>query len=171
MKTIIISFLMIFSFLICRTQTLEPYVIASAGKQVSNNGISLSYTIGEPVVATFRSSDNSKILTQGFQQPNDIIISGIDNSNLNFNVTFFPNPTRDIVNIRIFNSIPDRKFSIIFLDRIGQILEIPISKKTINKIENIKIDLTDFDEGIYLVLIIDEVLKIKYADFKITKLL
>ena len=170
MKTIIISFLAIFSFLICEAQTLEPYVIASAGKQVSNSGKSLSYTIGEPVVTTFRSSGNLHILTQGFQQPKDIIISNIDNSNLNFNVTFFPNPTRDIVNVKIFNNIPDRKFSIILLGRIGQILEMPINRKSINNIENIKIDLTNFNEGIYLVLIFDEESKIKYGDFRIIKL-
>ena len=58
-------------------QTLSPTVIASGGNYASANGTSLSYTIGEmSAVQTFTAG--STILTQGFQQPNDIINGLLD---------------------------------------------------------------------------------------------
>jgi hypothetical protein len=58
-------------------QTLSPTVIASAGNYASNGGVSLSYTVGElAAVQTF--STASVILTQGFQQPNDIVNGLLD---------------------------------------------------------------------------------------------
>ncbi len=53
-------------------QTLSPTVIASSGAYATGGGVSLSYTVGElAAVQTF--SSPSVILTQGFQQPNDIV--------------------------------------------------------------------------------------------------
>lgn len=48
-------------------QTLTPRVLPSAGGYVTAGGASLSYTIGEPVTATFQ--NGNLILTQGQQQP------------------------------------------------------------------------------------------------------
>ena len=47
-------------------QKLTPQVISSAGASASGDGVQLSWTLGEPVVSTFITSNN--ILTQGFHQ-------------------------------------------------------------------------------------------------------
>lgn len=74
------SILFLFVVIVFQTgfsQTLTPTVIASAGNYVAAGGISLSYTVGElAAIQTFKSANDSIILTQGFQQPNDIL-SGI----------------------------------------------------------------------------------------------
>ena len=58
-------------------QTLSPTVVASAGGYSLVGGVSLSYTVGElAAVQTF--SSTSTILTQGFQQPNDILNGLLD---------------------------------------------------------------------------------------------
>jgi hypothetical protein len=58
-------------------QTLAPMVIASAGGYDTTVGASLSYTVGElAAVQTFTNSSN--ILTQGFQQPSDILSGLLD---------------------------------------------------------------------------------------------
>ena len=58
-------------------QTLSPSVIASSGNYASGGGFSLSYTVGElAAVQTF--SAGNHILTQGFQQPNDILNGLLD---------------------------------------------------------------------------------------------
>ncbi|HOW26003.1 MAG TPA: T9SS type A sorting domain-containing protein [Bacteroidales bacterium] len=49
------------------SQTLDQQVIATAGNYSEAGGISLSWTMGECVIATF--GNNDIILTQGFQQP------------------------------------------------------------------------------------------------------
>jgi hypothetical protein len=61
------------------SQSLSPTVIASAGGYSSVSGTSLSYTVGElAAVQTFKDSSGRYILTQGFQQPNDIINGLLD---------------------------------------------------------------------------------------------
>ena len=58
-------------------QSLSPTVIASGGNFSSVGGTSLSYTIGElAAIQTFSSA--SVILTQGFQQPNDVLNGLLD---------------------------------------------------------------------------------------------
>lgn len=49
------------------SQSISNNVIPAAGGFVSAGGVSLSYTIGEPVYKTF--SSGTSMLTQGFQQP------------------------------------------------------------------------------------------------------
>ncbi|MFO7756818.1 MAG: T9SS type A sorting domain-containing protein [Bacteroidales bacterium] len=83
-------------------QDVEQHVISSAGSfDVSgDNSVSLSWTLGELVVTTAESSDGSLILTQGFQQ-SKLIIDGIElNPELGVEVTVYPNPVNEIVNIK-----------------------------------------------------------------------
>jgi hypothetical protein len=49
------------------SQQISRYVVASGGNYSASSGISLSLTIGEPMVATF--TGMGLVLTQGFQQP------------------------------------------------------------------------------------------------------
>jgi len=75
--------------------SLSPTVIASTGGFSSNGSGSLSYTVGEmTMVQTFTSGNN--ILTQGFQQPNDITIGILDMSKTEFgSFMVYPNPAVD----------------------------------------------------------------------------
>jgi hypothetical protein len=52
-------------------QSIAPQVIASGGNFISSSAGSISYTIGEAVTPTL--SGGGHILTQGFQQPTDIV--------------------------------------------------------------------------------------------------
>ncbi|MCS6934855.1 MAG: T9SS type A sorting domain-containing protein [Chitinophagales bacterium] len=76
-------------------QSLTPTVIASAGAFAQNANGSLSYTVGEmTMVETF--SANGNILTQGFQQPNQIIIGLLDITRDAFgSFVVYPNPAVD----------------------------------------------------------------------------
>lgn len=74
-------------------QTLSPTVIATAGNySTGSNGYSLSSTVGEPVITTL--SQSSTILTQGFQQPNDIVNGLLDiEKEADGAFSVYPNPT------------------------------------------------------------------------------
>jgi hypothetical protein len=75
MKTallILIAFLPI----IVSAQTTSPDVVTSSGAYFSNANASLSWTLGELATETFANGGN--ILTQGFQQPVSVSITGID---------------------------------------------------------------------------------------------
>ena len=63
----------------CYSQSLSPMVIASGGGYISGGGISLSGTVGEmAAVQTLSNIPPNVILTQGFQQPTDIINGLLD---------------------------------------------------------------------------------------------
>jgi hypothetical protein len=76
-------------------QSLTPQVIASTGGFSSNNNGSLSYTVGEmTMVQTF--SANGNILTQGFQQPNDLSVGLLEVTQDEFgSFVVYPNPAVD----------------------------------------------------------------------------
>jgi hypothetical protein len=76
-------------------QQLAPWVIASTGGFSSNGTNSVSYTVGEmTMVQTF--SAGSAILTQGFQQPNDLF-TGLRDIESDNSLTIYPNPTIDVL--------------------------------------------------------------------------
>ena len=66
--------LMIPGFLVA--QSLTPSVIASSGNYFQGSTASLSWTLGEMATETY--SAGNVILTQGFQQPINVSISGIN---------------------------------------------------------------------------------------------
>jgi len=62
--------------MIANAQSVSPEVIATSGDYYENANISISWSLGEVVTETFTGA--SIILTQGFQQPFGIQITGID---------------------------------------------------------------------------------------------
>ena len=64
------------------SQSVSPEVISSSGAYYENASASLSWTLGE--VATETYSNGGVTLTQGFQQPISIAISGINLSAIVF---------------------------------------------------------------------------------------
>ncbi len=58
-------------------QSLSPQVVASSGSYGTGGGYSLSWTVGE-MAATATLSGGGTILTQGFQQPTDVVNGLLD---------------------------------------------------------------------------------------------
>ncbi|OQX74286.1 MAG: hypothetical protein B6D61_11720 [Bacteroidetes bacterium 4484_249] len=75
MKHITITIAWLLSLTVA-AQSTSPDVIASSGEYYENANNSISYTLGEIAVETY--SNGSNILTQGFQQPVSVAITGID---------------------------------------------------------------------------------------------
>lgn len=79
---------------------LAPQVFATSGNYVESPTLSLSYTIGEPIIATL--VDVKLILTQGFQQPeDDFVISVSEFANEYGVINVFPNPFSDNLTISV----------------------------------------------------------------------
>jgi hypothetical protein len=76
MKRCFILIPVIGCFLHISGQTLTPEVISSSGGYFENTNASVSWTLGETVTETFIGTNVN--LTQGFQQPFGIQITGID---------------------------------------------------------------------------------------------
>ena len=95
MKKLYFVFAIAVSSLGMNAQSLSPTVIASTGGFSSNANGSLSYTVGEmTMVQTF--SANNNILTQGFQQPNDMTVGLLEITQDDFgSFVMYPNPAVD----------------------------------------------------------------------------
>jgi hypothetical protein len=127
-------------------QQIKQEVISSAGgfNKSADNSISISWTLGETIIPTFTSQDGTLILTHGFQQKL-LIVSVEENLAELVQVTIFPNPTSETINIE-FETVPSDEISVYLLDAQGKLvktdqIEAAVSVKRIN--------MQDLPAGIY----------------------
>jgi hypothetical protein len=71
-------------------------VVSTQGDSYSNGSGSIDFTLGEVIIAT--GTDGTNDLTQGFHQTNWNFLS-VEDFAPNYEVTVFPNPTEDVLNI------------------------------------------------------------------------
>jgi PKD repeat protein len=62
------------------SQSVTPILVGSEGAFDSGGGITVSYTIGEIATETFTGNGGATIVTQGFQQPENICTPGMVNA-------------------------------------------------------------------------------------------
>ncbi len=84
-------------------QTLSPQVFANAGTTMTGPNGALDFTIGEVVTSSLTSGSDA--LTQGFQQPN-IVIVGVENFIDVYTINLYPNPVQQFVTIET-NSVEE----------------------------------------------------------------
>jgi len=72
-------------------------VVSTQGDSYSNGSGSIDFTIGEVIIDT--GTDGTNDITQGFHQTN-WNFAGLEDYAPDFEVTLFPNPTQDVLNIR-----------------------------------------------------------------------
>ena len=80
------------------SQSITPDVTTTTGDYNQGTSASLSWTLGEPVIET--ATGSNAILTQGFQQNSYQIVNVFEKPELSFEITAYPNPTTDFVNIK-----------------------------------------------------------------------
>jgi hypothetical protein len=98
------------SFFVVNAQTFERKVVSNNGKTLANNSAIIQQTLGQIAVKTF--GNQSVTLNQGFQQ-SEINIVKTDDFLPSVELSFFPNPTTQIVNYKFTNgTIEEASFSI-----------------------------------------------------------
>lgn len=133
-------------------QTLEPRVIASAGGYDEDPGVvSISWTLGETIIPTFQDDPVTPtiILTHGFQQ--QLIITTVqENLEIFVNVTIYPNPASEALNIR-FEEALDGAVDLVLLSQDGKLVKRDIIEAaTIEK----QLNMQDLPAGIYFLRLI-----------------
>ena len=79
-------------------QSVDRHVVSSGGKEFSNSSGRIAYTIGEPITETF--SSGNATATQGFHQ-GTINITSIREQIPELEISIFPNPTTDRLNVKL----------------------------------------------------------------------
>lgn len=91
-------------------QSVTPEVTATAGAHFAIPNYQMSWTLGEPITQTL--SNSSAQFTQGFQQSN-ISVVGIDDYDFSYEVEVFPNPTVDVVHVKLSELVQEGRISIV----------------------------------------------------------
>ncbi len=86
---------LIFILLFISQLSFGQTVFNASGEMVKNANLSMSYSIGEPIVQTVVS--NNKIITQGFQQPKLKITTPTNDTSIEDDLLVYPNPTTSII--------------------------------------------------------------------------
>jgi hypothetical protein len=133
MRTIIVFLL----FAFC-SRLLAQQVISTAGNTFGNENGSISYTIGEGVAQTLSKGD--KTITQGFQQANITVSMVSELKDLDFSISVFPNPTSDVVTLKV-NKEDVTGFQYLIFDINGKLLsqknlESPETSVPVNQLAN-----------------------------------
>ena len=129
-------------------QSFTPDVIASAGIFATSAEGSMSWTIGETMTETY--SPGSNFFTQGFHQPDLLLITAIQSYTEN-TISVFPNPVVDNLFIRF--SVSSASYTIDIFDVQGNLVKKEIV--TPNTSDNYRISFEDLSNGMYLIRIIN----------------
>jgi hypothetical protein len=142
MKRYLFIFIIILIAINAGAQNTKQEVVASAGGYDVNGDLSISWTLGETIIPTFQNGD--LILTHGFQQ--QLVITTVE-ENFEFlvNVTVYPNPASDIVNIQ-FESPVEGDVDLTVINSQGKVVKADIIESaTLDK----QINFQDLPAGIY----------------------
>ena len=147
MKHIIVICIFFISF-----SASSQQVISSAGNtktiKLGGTEITVSWTIGEGVIATFETSN--KNLTQGFHQPLmvEIFPTAIESSQL-LDMVAYPNPTYDKILFK--GGDPDGIYHIRLVDKLGRVLE----QKSVPAVD-LELEMSKYNNGTYLIEVIED---------------
>lgn len=156
-----VLFLIIFSSIeYSPAQTLSPELTSTSGNTFTNGISQLDWTLGEPLVASL--NDGNNLLTQGLHQ-NNLIITTVENSDADYSLTIFPNPTSDIVQLQSSTS-RDENIVMALYNAAGELLLTRYSNLNIVP----QINLSKYSCGSYLLKIEDRTTKGK--SYQIIKL-
>jgi hypothetical protein len=134
--------------------------IPASGGNISGSDGSVSYSVGQTVYTII--SGNNGTAAQGVQQPYEIsVVNGLEESGINLNISVYPNPTVDFLQLTIENENL-KEFSYQLYNMDGKLLE---NKMITSNVTNITI--SNFLSATYFLKVIEGKLVVKA--FKIIK--
>lgn len=136
----------------------QQNTVASGGV-ASGSGGTVTYSIGQ--VAYTSSSGTNGNVNQGVQQPFEIYSLGLNESSIQFNLTAFPNPTTDFLNLNVSN-FNGENLSFQLVDLNGKIIQ----NKQITEVET-EISMSELPSANYFIYLFLNHQKVQ--SFKIIK--
>jgi hypothetical protein len=147
-KTILFlwAFVMLLS-ISTKAQTLSPKVISSSGGFYSGGNATLSFTVAEmTMIQTFTQPSN--ILTQGFQQPEQLTTSISENNMAHGEDVIYPNPSNGQFNIS-YNANKEGEYLVSIYNMVGQEI-FTQSYGASAGLNYISIDVSRYSQGLYI---------------------
>lgn len=143
--------LLIITSLLFSVNTYCQEVTASGGNYFSSANNSISFTIGEPIIATYTRANNA--ITQGFHQTKlSEVNTSISNYYSDATIAVFPNPAINSVQVSIQNAnVINYKTNV--YDLAGKIV---YESLVYNTKANEQIEVSNWAEGTYIIQIVDD---------------
>jgi hypothetical protein len=132
-------------------QSITPQVIASNGIFSSAGGYTLSYTTGQPASSTLTTTSN--ILTQGFQQPNDIYTGVQTFATPTLTAQLYPNPAVDQINLVITSSNASGTYTVQLVDLLGRVLQQPVTTEVANGQTRFVFNVQELPSSMYFITV------------------
>lgn len=152
---IVFSLILINSSITCAQQN----TITSGGEATGSGG-SATFTIGQIDYSTATGSGGT--LTEGLQQPYEImVISGIEETDINLSLSVYPNPATDFVVLSVEHSNLQNMTYLLY-DLQGKIIE----KQKLNSSQT-SISMVELANGVYFIKVLNKNAEVK--NFKIIK--
>ncbi len=131
-------------FLFCISYFYGQEAILSSGKSITSDGGSVSFSIGQ--INTMTSSSENYLIIEGVQQTFDAMPTSISDTPIhNELITIYPNPTKDIIQIK--TDVPNTFFTQIKIyNSEGSLIESIKTKKAIYKL-----NISSLPSGIYYI--------------------
>jgi hypothetical protein len=150
-KIICIFSLMVLLQLPVFSQQVDRAIYSSAGRHATKNSLSIAYNIGEPI--TFTGTGMDVILSQGFEQPDQPIITNIPSSDRVMDILAFPNPVMDQLHVRITSGIINSDLRFELFDLLGKKISLlnPSASSVLNS--TFSFDLSYCKPGIYFITV------------------
>lgn len=140
------SFCCLFFLILWAFPSYGQALISNGGGYHKNASGSLTFSIGEPLTATF--SAGSHILTQGFNQTRMTITSLDKNQSGLSDIKAWPNPTHQFINLKQNES---KGSHALLFDGAGKLVnDFPLSSQTNS------IDLRAYSNGSYTLRVLDK---------------
>lgn len=129
-------------------QTIERQVISFNGGSHQIDNKTISFALGETVISTIGTNNN--ILTQGFFQPDKVVVGTFSINGHDLDIKLFPNPTTHQLNIELssIQNIPNLDIQI--LNYLGQAVS---AVQQINSPSTQAIDCQELPAGYYFLSI------------------
>lgn len=149
MRKILLTLSLAVLTMVSYSQTSILEVVSPAGGFFQNANISISWTLGEPVIETWVNESAGIMVTSGFQQGDFTLVSVPQNPMAGFNVNMYPNPARTETNIKV--TLPTLgQVNITVLDVTGRtIMQESFNPATLEHTHNLNV--SSLRAGIYLV--------------------
>jgi hypothetical protein len=141
-----LSFFIILIILVCSAKNSEAQQsVLSAGGEATGGTGTFSYSLGQLAFLTLAGTEAS--LTEGMQQPYEILFNGLNEPGFTLECLAYPNPADDFVHLKIENpGIKNLSYRLLTLN--GLIL----GESVIKEKETI-IPLSELSPGVYFLLV------------------
>lgn len=132
--------------------TLSRVLVSAMGGFSEVGGLSLQYSVGEPVITTVVGNNGNLVVTQGFQQENLYPVSIEDGVYAMLDLQYWPNPASTVLNLKVSSDKLVEMNAGIY-DLLGRPTGIPVQNMRVQAPAEAEFDIEPLAEGNYFLIL------------------